>query len=310
MRHLPNSYHFIQHNGNNILRWCFRRTLVFYLFFTNISLFLSETGTKAAEEIRKKVEFGYDELNASQLRRSAAHQAWQEKGMETQEEQGSDLQPELNMNPKLINGLRHLTRKKHHFSTDDEYGDSSSSDSNNCDVCPTDGPFRKRKYHFYILHDVTNVGLYDFFGGSSNSKEVESSIPVASVPITPVASMPVIPLPPTTLPPSTSFPVITPIPGTTLPPTTLPPVTPIPGTTLPPTTLPPVTPVPGTTLPPTTLPPVTPIPGTTPAPATAAPVVRLASTATMMHSSVTEDSPAMGRSSFWQRISDFLSRFY
>jgi hypothetical protein len=179
--------------------------LVFYLFFTNISLFLSETGTKAAEDIRKKEDYGYDELNASQLRRSAAHRAWQEKGKENQDEQGSDLQPELNINPKLSNGLRHLTRKKHHLSSDDQYGDRSSSDSNSCDVCPTDGPFRKRKYHFYILHDVTNVGLYDFFGGGSNSKEVESSIPVASFPITPVTSMPVIPLPLATLPPATSF---------------------------------------------------------------------------------------------------------
>jgi hypothetical protein len=212
-----------------------------------------------------------------------------------------------------------LTRKKHHLSSDDQYGDRSSSDSNSCDVCPTDGPFRKRKYHFYILHDVTNVGLYDFFGGGSNSKEVESSIPVASFPITPVTSMPVIPLPLATLPPATSFPLSTPIPGTTALPATLPPATLTPaGTTLAPVTLPPVTSVPITAVPVTSVPitaaPVTSAPITaapvTSAPITAAPVVRLASTATMERSSVTEGSPATGRSSFWHRISDFLSRFY
>ena len=124
MRNLPNNVRLPKYdrlrlcNKNNTLRWCFRRTLVFYLFLTNTSLFLSETETKAAEQHSKKEDFGYEEPNASQLRSSAAHRALQEEEKGKRDEQRGDLQAELSINTKLSKRLRHLNRNKHQLSSD------------------------------------------------------------------------------------------------------------------------------------------------------------------------------------------------
>jgi hypothetical protein len=290
------------------MRQFLRHTLIFYLCCTNALLLLSETGT-AIEEVIKKQGYGPDKLNDSQLRRSSIHQTLLKSGEEKLKL--SETDSKIDGIDGFSHGLRSLNKKKSHHYHD--YSDNSSSSQNSdCEVCPTeDGPFRKRKYHFYILHDVTNVGLYDFFGGSSTSKEpMENFVPAGNVvtPIPPATSAPVLApgtsLAPTTVSPATQAPLVTP--GATLAPTTLAPTTSAPlvtpGTTAAPTTLAPTTSAP-TTLAPTTLAPTTLAPASL-APTTSAPVARLAPIA------ASERSFAAERPSLWQWISGILSRFY
>ena len=73
----------------------------------------------------------------------------------------------------LSEDLRSLHKNTYHHTKN---GDSVKNID--CDKGRGYDPFRKRKYHFYVLHDVSNAALYDFFGGSGAQSSSSSSSPL------------------------------------------------------------------------------------------------------------------------------------